>query len=85
LKEQSVGASSINQRLSAIRKLAREAADNGALPEQIANGIKAVKGIRREERRTGNWLTREQAQQLIDAPDINTFKGLRASLSIQLH
>ncbi len=77
LKEQGVGASSINQRLSAIRKLAQEAADNGALPEQIANGIKAVKGMRREGRRTGNWLTQKQAQQLIDAPDTNTLKGLR--------
>jgi integrase/recombinase XerD len=77
LREQGVGASSINQRLSAIRKLAREAVDNGALPEQIANGIKAVKGVRREGRRTGNWLTQEQAQQLINAPDIDTFKGLR--------
>jgi site-specific recombinase XerD len=77
LREQGIGAGSINQRLSAIRKLAREAADNGALPEAIANGIKAVKGVRREGRRTGNWLTREQAQQLINAPDTNTLKGLR--------
>lgn len=72
-----MGAGSINQRLSAIRKLAREAADDGALPEAVANGIKAVKGVRREGRRTGNWLTREQAQQLINAPDTNTLKGLR--------
>jgi site-specific recombinase XerD len=42
LREQGMGAGSINQRLSAIRKLAREAADNGALPEAVANGIKAV-------------------------------------------
>jgi len=72
-----VGASSINQRLSAIGKLTREAADNGALPEQVANGIKAVKGMRRKGRRTGNWLTQKQAQQLINAPDTNTLKGLR--------
>ncbi len=77
LREQGVSASSVNQRLSAIRKLAREASDNGAIPEQIANGIKAVKGIRQEGTRAGNWLTQEQAQRLLDAPNIKTLKGLR--------
>jgi integrase len=77
LREQAVRASNINQRLSAIRKLAREAADIEALPEAIANEIKAVKGGRREGRRTGNWLTREQAQQLVNSPGTNTLKGLR--------
>ena len=62
---------------SAIRKLAAEASDNGALDAQIANGIKAIKGIRQEGTRTGNWLAKQQAQQLLNAPDISTFKGLR--------
>ena len=77
LREQGIGASSINQRLSAIRKLAREAADNGAMPEPIANGIKNVKGIRQEGTRAGNWLTKDQAQKLLDAPNTKTVKGLR--------
>lgn len=77
LRTQGVSASSINQRLSAIRKLAREASDNGAIPEQIANGIKAVKGVRQEGTRAGNWLTKEQAQKLLDAPNVKTLKGLR--------
>lgn len=77
LEAQGIGASSINQRLSAIRKLAVEAADNGALPEQKANGIKAVKGVRQEGTRAGNWLTRDQAQELINTPDTSTAKGLR--------
>jgi site-specific recombinase XerD len=67
----------INQRLCAIRKLAEEASDNGALDPHIANGIRAVKGIRQEGIRSGNWLIKQQAQQLLNAPDINTFKGLR--------
>jgi site-specific recombinase XerD len=70
-------AGNVNLQLSAIRKLAREAADNGALSEAIANGIKAVKGMRQEGRRAGNWLTREQAQELINSPDGKTLKGLR--------
>lgn len=44
LREAGMSASSVNQRLSAIRKLAAEAADNGALDPQVANGIRAVKG-----------------------------------------
>ena len=35
-----MSASSVNLRLSAIRKLAAEAADNGLLDPQIANGIR---------------------------------------------
>lgn len=72
-----LSAASINQRLSAIRKLAREAADNGAMPEQIANGIARVKGVRQEGHRVGFWLTRDQAQALLDLPDTSTVKGVR--------
>lgn len=72
-----LSAASINQRLSAIRKLAREAADNGAMPEQIASGIARVKGVRQEGHRVGFWLTRDQAQALLDLPDTSTVKGVR--------
>jgi site-specific recombinase XerD len=77
LRDSGLSASTINQRLSAIRKLAVEASDNGALDAQIANGIKAVKGIRQEGARTGNWLAKREAQQLLNAPDTSTLKGLR--------
>jgi site-specific recombinase XerD len=77
LREAGMAASSVNQRLSAIRKLAAEAADNGALDPQVANGIRAVKGARQEGRRTGNWLTREEAQSWLGAPDKRTMKGRR--------
>jgi integrase/recombinase XerD len=77
LRDAGMAPSSVNQRLSAIRKLALEAADNGVLDPQVASGIQAVKGARREGRRTGNWLTREQAQMWLNAPDQKTLKGLR--------
>ena len=77
LRESGLSPSTINQRLSAIRKLAGEASDNGALDAQIASGIKAVKGIRHEGTRTGNWLGKAQAQQLLNAPDTCRLKGLR--------
>jgi site-specific recombinase XerD len=84
LRGAGMSASSVNQRLSAIRKLAAEAADNGLLDPQIAGGIRAVRGARQEGRRTGNWLTREQAQAWLNAPDTRTLKGLhdRALLAV---
>lgn len=77
LRDSGLSASTINQRLSAIRKLATEASDNGALDPQLANGIRAIKGIRQEGTRAGNWLAKQQAQQLLNAPNIGTVKGLR--------
>lgn len=75
LRDLGLSPATINQRLSAIRKLAQEAADNGALDAQIANGILAVKGIRPEGTRTGNWLAKRQAQELLQAPKTDTLKG----------
>src|SRR5579871_1157901 len=69
--------STINQRLAAIRKLAREAAENGWLDEQRARGIEGIRGEKAEGTRTGKWLTKHQAQALLDAPDLTTKKGLR--------
>lgn len=60
--------SSINQALSAIRKLAAEAADNGLAPPTLAYGVERVKGVKQEGVRAGNWLTKEEAEQLINTP-----------------
>ena len=77
LAAQGMGASSINQRLCALRSLAREAADNDVLSAQAAGGIERVKGIRQKGQRLGLWLSREQAQRLLDTPDTTTLSGLR--------
>lgn len=69
--------SNINARLTAIRMLAREAAQNDLLDEKVAHGIVAIKGIEQHGQRTGNWLTKEQAEALLAAPDIAITKGLR--------
>lgn len=60
--------SSINQALSAIRKLASEAADNGLVPPTLAYGVERVKGVKQKGVRAGNWLTVEEAQALINTP-----------------
>lgn len=77
LREASTSASSINQRLTAIRKLALEAADNEIISQSAAQAIGRAEGVRSEGKRLGNWLTKEQAQQLLELPNVATIKGLR--------
>ena len=77
LREQKMSSASINQKLSALRKLASEAEDNNLIDSRLANGIRAVKGVPFRGRRTGNWLTKEEAQTWLNAPDIKTLKGIR--------
>jgi integrase len=72
-----LGAVSINVRITAVRKLAVEAADNGLLAPELAAGITRVKGVASKGVRLGNWLSIRQAQALLNAPDVTTTKGLR--------
>ena len=76
LEDRGLGAISINVRITAVRKLAVEAADNGLLAPELANGITRVNGVASKGVRLGNWLTAKQAQSLLNAPDA-TKKGLR--------
>ena len=77
LEGRGLGSSSIIIRMSAIRKLAAEAADNGLLAPELAAGISRVKSAKTQGRRTGSWLSQKQAQALLSAPDISTLRGLR--------
>jgi site-specific recombinase XerC len=53
----SLSAATISLHLSAIRRLADEAAESGWLSPELAIGIRRVKGVKRLGRRMGNWLT----------------------------
>src|SRR5712692_9859618 len=77
LEARKLGSSSIIIRMSAIRKLAGEAVDNGLLAPELAAGIARVKSVKSVGIRTGNWLSLRQAEALLSAPDIATLKGLR--------
>jgi site-specific recombinase XerD len=77
LEDRRLGSSSIIIRMSAIRKLAAEAADNGLLAPELAAGISRVKSAKTQGIRVGNWLSLQQAQALLSAPDITTVRGLR--------
>jgi site-specific recombinase XerD len=77
LEARGLAASSINVYLAALRKLAAEASDNNLLDRETARAIRCVKGAKILGSRMGNWLSREQAQALLDTPNRNTLKGIR--------
>jgi len=77
LTESGLSPATVNLRLSAIRKLAAEAADNDLLDPNTAAAIAKVKGVETAGVKTGTWLDREQAQRLINTPITKTLKGLR--------
>src|SRR6202521_3739303 len=77
LEARGLGSISINVRITAVRKLAVEAADNGLLAPELAAGITRIKGVKSKGVRVGNWLSIRQAQTLLNTPDVSTNKGRR--------
>ncbi len=69
--------STVNVRLAAVRKLVEEAKRNGMLGTEEAASLTDVPNIREQGARLGNWLTREQAKELLAVPDRSTLKGKR--------
>jgi integrase len=72
-----LAASTINVRLSAVRKLVGEARRLGLVGAEEAANLSDVPNIRQKGSRLGNWLTREQAKDLLAVPDRSTLKGKR--------
>src|SRR2546421_228131 len=77
LEARGLAAATVNQKLSAIRKLAREAFYGGHLDAAALQGIREVRGAKRQGVRTGNWLGKQDAEALLRAPDQATLKGKR--------
>ena len=77
MQDKGVGEASINLRLAAIRKMSREAVELQIWSEDVAASFASVKNIPQRGKRTGNWLSLEQSQRLINAPDASTSIGLR--------
>lgn len=84
LEQAGLSPSTINQKLSAVRKLAAEAAQNGYLDAETAAGVDQVTNVRQTGNRAGNWLTQSQAQALILAPVPDTLKGKRDRCALAL-
>src|SRR5258705_10339081 len=74
---ESLSPSTINVRLSAVRKLVGEARRNNMIGSEEAASLTDVPNIRQKGTRLGNWLTREQAKELLAVPDRSTLKGKR--------
>jgi integrase len=77
LERLTLSAATINLHLSAIRRLADESAESGWLSPELAIGIRRVKGVKRLGRKSGNWLTRNQAQELVNAVSKTNLRGWR--------
>jgi len=78
LESLSLSAATIDRHLSAIRGLADESTESGWLSPELAIGIRRVKAVKRRlGRKIGNWLTGNQAQELLNAVSQNTLRGRR--------
>lgn len=75
--EKGLSPSTINVRLAAIRKLISEAKKNGVLDAEQTSQMTDIPNVRQQGARMGNWLTREQAKELLAVPDRSTLKGKR--------
>jgi integrase len=84
LERLSLSAATINLHLSPIRRLADESAESGWLSPEHAIGIRRVKGVKRLGRKIGNWLSRSQAQELVNAASKADLRGWRDGAIIGL-
>jgi hypothetical protein len=71
---ESLSPSTINVRLSAVRKMVGEARRAGMIGQEEAGSLTDIPNIRQKGTRLGNWLTREQAKELLAVPDRSTLK-----------
>jgi integrase len=74
---ESLSPSTINVRLSAVRKMVGEARRAGMIGQDEAASLTDIPNISQKGSRLGNWLTREQAKELLAVPDRSTLKGKR--------
>ena len=74
---ESLSPSTINVRLSALRKMVSEARRAGMIGQEEAASLTDIPNISQKGTRLGNWLTREQAKELLAIPDRSTLKGKR--------
>ena len=73
-----LAASTMNVKLSAARRLVSEARRSGLLSAEDASNLSDISNIPQRGNRIGNnWLTREQAKELLRTPDRGTLKEKR--------
>jgi integrase len=57
---------------------------NGMIGREEADNLTDIPNVRQKGTRLGNWLTREQAKELLAVPDRSTLKGKRDYVIIAL-
>ena len=82
--ERNLSPSTINVKLSAIRSLIGEARRASVLEAEEASQMTDIPNVRQQGTRLGNWLTREQAKELLAVPDRSTLKGKRDYVILSL-
>jgi integrase len=75
--DRDLSASTINVKLSAVRKLITEAKRAGVVSAEEAAQMTDIPNVRQQGTRLGNWLTKDQAKDLLAVPDRSMMKGKR--------
>ncbi|WP_245536221.1 tyrosine-type recombinase/integrase [Terriglobus roseus] len=73
----SLAASTVNVKLAAARRLVSEARRNGLIGPEEASNLFDIPNVAQRGNRLENWLTREQAKDLLRVPDRSKLKGKR--------
>ncbi len=76
--------STVNIRLSAMRSLVTEARKAGMVSSEAAAELSDIPNIKQAGARKGNWLTREQAKEILAVPDRSKLKGKRDYVILSL-
>lgn len=82
--DRNLSPSTINVKLAAVRKLIEEAKRAGVVGGEEASQMAEIPNVRQNGVRLGNWLTKEQAKELLAVPDRSTLKGKRDYLILAL-
>jgi len=77
LQDRGCAPSTVNVRLSAVRRLIMEAADAKLVASDIAVAAVRAKGVPIRGSRTGHWLSAEQVRSVLKRPDTETLMGKR--------
>src|SRR5256714_14505277 len=72
LEARGLGSISINVRITAVRKLAVEAAGNGLLAPELSGAVRRKKGVEMKGVGEGKWFSVHQEKGILEATDDRT-------------
>lgn len=84
LLERGLAPATVNQALSAVKAMVREAVDAGLLDELQGAAICQIKGVPKRGGSCGRWLTEEQTRAVLARPAADTLQGKRDRAALAL-